>query len=86
MESDSDGEDPDDMALMALVQVVMNNNTAICNFIVAHQQEQDVITLVEDILRPNQDYRHIPRTSKAIFRHDGALSCIQRDYFGTLVI
>ena len=77
MESDSDGEDPDDMALMALVQVVMNNNTAICNFIVAHQQEQDVITLVEDILRPNQDYRHFPRKSKAIFRHDGAFNAFK---------
>jgi hypothetical protein len=85
MESDSDGEAlwNDNVESMALVQVVMNNNTVICNSIVARQQKQDVIILIEDILRPYQDYRHFSRKSKAIFRHDEqSLSCIQRDYFG----
>ncbi len=84
MESDSGGIYlwNDDVALMGLIQVVINNNMAICNSIVAHQQEQDVLTSVEDILRPNQDFRHFPRKSIAIFCHDEDLPCTQRDYFG----
>ena len=84
MDCDSDGEDDlwnDDMALMTVIQVVMNNNMALYNSLESHH-EQDVSETVEDILRPNQDYRHLPRNPKAIFRHDEALSCIQRDYFG----
>ena len=76
-DSDRDGEDlwdDEDIALIAVVQVVMNNNVAICDVLACH--EQDVIDeSVEDILRPNQDYRHLPRNPKAIFRHDEAFSC-----------
>jgi hypothetical protein len=33
-------------------------------------------------MTPNQDFRHLPRQPKAMFRHEEALFCIGRDYFG----
>ena len=87
MDRDSDGEDDvlwndEDMALMTVVQVVVNNNMMALYSSLVARHEQDVSETIEDILRPNQDYRHLPRNTKAIFRHDEALKCIQRDYFG----
>jgi hypothetical protein len=62
MDRDSDGEDDvvwndEDMALMTVVQVVVNNNImAIYNSLLVARHEQDVSETIEDILRPNQDY------------------------------
>ena len=76
-------DETDMMAAAALV--VVNANSAIMNCIVlayAEQQEQERLQLRNDILTPNQAYRHQPRQPKAIFRHHEALWCIQRDYLG----
>ena len=79
-----DWDDDTDM-MAAAVLVVVNTNTAIMNrIILAHQeqQEHERLQLMNDILTPNQAYRHKPRQPKAIFRHHKALRCIQRDYLG----
>ena len=80
-----DWDDDTDM-MAAAVLVVVNTNTAIMNCCIelAHeeQQEQVQLQLMNDILTPNQAYRHKPRQPKAIFRHHEALWCIQRDYLG----
>ena len=72
MDRDSDGEDDvlwndEDMALMTVVQVVVNNNMMALYSSLVARHEQDVSETIEDILRPNQDYRHLPRNTKAIF-------------------
>ena len=46
------------------------------------QQEQEQLQLMNDILTPDQAYRHLPRRPKALFRHHEALWCIQRDNLG----
>jgi hypothetical protein len=80
-----DWDDDTDM-MAAAVLVVVNTNTAIMNrIILAHQelQEHERLQLMNDILTPNQAYRHQPRRPpKAVFRHHEALWCIQRDYLG----
>ena len=79
-----DWDDDTDM-MAAAVLVVVNTNTAIMNRIMlAHQEQQEHkrLQLMNDILTPNQAYRHQPRQPKAIFRHHEALWCIQRDYLG----
>jgi hypothetical protein len=84
-ESDSEVDWEDDNELMAVVMVVMNNNTAIINHMMHLEHargEQQCIQSFKDIMTPNQDFRHLPRQPKAMFRHEEALFCIGRDYFG----
>jgi hypothetical protein len=38
--------------------------------------------MINDVVAPNQDYRHGGRRPKALFCHHEALHCIRRDHFG----
>jgi hypothetical protein len=38
--------------------------------------------MINDVITPSQDYRRQPRQAKALFRHNGAVWCIQRDFLG----
>ena len=38
--------------------------------------------MINDVIMPNQDYRRQPRQAKALFRHNEAVWCIQRDFLG----
>jgi hypothetical protein len=81
-----DWEDDDDSEMMAAaVLVVVNNNVAIMNMMMlAHQEQedQDRMRMINDVITPNQDYRRQPRQAKALFRHNEAVWCIQRDFLG----
>ena len=81
-----DWDDDDDSEMMAAaVLVVVNNNVAIMNMMMlAHQEQedQDRIRMIHDVIMPNQDYRWQPRQAKALFRHNEAVWCIQRDFLG----
>ena len=67
---------------MAAVQVVLNNNVTVINHMICIRHKEHFIQEYNAILTPNQDYRHLPRNPKRLFRHDEALYCIRRDYFG----
>jgi hypothetical protein len=55
-----DWDDDTDM-MAAVVLIIVNNNTEIMNRITHAHQEQQLIQLMNDILMPNQAYRHQPR-------------------------
>ena len=72
----------DDTDLMAAVQVVLNSNMAVINYMMVHSCARHEQQRIDTIMTPNQDYRHFPRNPKRFFRHNEALYCICRDYFG----
>ena len=74
--SDSSEEDFDMMTVTVLLLV--NNNIAMANLIAKAKHSQ----MINDVVAPNQDYRHGGRRPKALFCHHEALHCIWRDYFG----
>ena len=61
------------------VLVVVNNNIAITNLLIAKANHEQMIN---DVIAPNQHYRIEPRRPKALFCHHEALHCILRDYLG----
>ena len=77
--------DDDSEMMAAAVLVVVNNNIAIMNMMMLARQEQedqDRMRMINNVMMPNQDYRRQPRQAKALFRHDEAVWCIQRDFLG----
>ena len=70
----------DNFDMMAVVAVVLlvNYNNAMANLIAEANHTQ----MINDVVAPNQDYRHGGRRPKALFRYHEALHCIRRDYFG----
>ena len=70
----------DDLDMMAVAVLLLLNysNIAMANLI----DEANHTQMVNEVVAPNQDYRHERRRPKAIFRHHEALHCIRRDYFG----
>ena len=77
----ADEEDEDGALMDVLLMVVLHNNMCTMRHIMkkrAHQQQHGICLPWST----NQDYRHLPRQGKRIFRHIEALVCIRRDYFG----
>ena len=69
----------DNFDMMAVaVLLLVNNNIAVENLIAEANHTQ----LINDVVAPNQDYRHGRRRPKALFCHHEALHCIWMDYFG----
>jgi hypothetical protein len=80
-----DWDDDSEMMMAASVLIVVNNTAAIMNMMMLacqEQADQDQMQMINDIMMPNQDYRRQPRRAKALFRHNEAVFCIQRDFLG----
>ncbi len=74
----SDSSDDDFDMMTVAVLLLVNSNIAMANLIAKAKHSQ----MINDVVAPNQDYRHGGRRPKALFCHHEALHCIGRDYFG----
>lgn len=83
--NESDNDTDDDMDdLCAVTQSIINNNVVLLHQLHLLHHEQRRLRhqeAVERILFP-PEHRHLPRQAKSVFRHEEALLCIKRDYFG----
>jgi hypothetical protein len=70
--------------MAASVLIVVNNKAAIMNMtmLACQQADQDRMRMINNVMMPNQDYRRQPRRAKALFHHNEAEWCIQRDFLG----
>ena len=72
----SDSSDDDFDMMTVVVLLLVNNNIAMANLIAEAKHSQ----MINDVVAPNQDYRHGGRRPKALFCHHEALHCIGWDY------